>query len=124
MPGKQAVLALEFYNAVAPDGVDPRYANITTTGHSLGGGLAGFVANVFNRNAVLFDHMPYTPVSETLRTYLDAEIPVFVRSMRGRQSGFDRLSLSVVCGARSSRSNPLTLSLSKGARVLARPWRK
>jgi hypothetical protein len=39
LPGKQAEYALEFYNAVAPDTVDPRYANITTTGHSLGGGL-------------------------------------------------------------------------------------
>ena len=124
LPGKQAVLALEFYNAVAPDGVDPRYANITTTGHSLGGGLAGFVANVFNRNAVLFDPMPYTPVSETLRTCLDARIPVWVRSVRGRQPGFDRLSLSGVCGARSSAPKPAHPELVEGCYVLAERQQK
>ena len=72
LPGQQAALALDFYNAVAPGNGDPRDANITTTGHSLGGGLAGFAANVFNREAVLFDHMPYTPISATLEAYLDA----------------------------------------------------
>ena len=77
LAGQQAVLALDFYNAVAPDGVDPRYANITTTGHSLGGGLAGLAANVYNRGAVLFDHMPYGPISATLRAYLDARARFF-----------------------------------------------
>jgi hypothetical protein len=38
--GKQAELALNFYKSVAGAGVDPRIANISVTGHSLGGGLA------------------------------------------------------------------------------------
>jgi hypothetical protein len=42
----QAGLALRFYQDVAAaqsPGVDWRYANVALTGHSLGGGLAGFV---------------------------------------------------------------------------------
>ncbi len=66
-PGGQAALALDFYNAVNAEGVDPRAANITTTGHSLGGGLAGLTAYVYNQTAILFDHMPYGPVSVNLR---------------------------------------------------------
>ena len=42
----QAEMALRFYQSVA-NSTDPRLANITLTGHSLGGGLAG------NDNAVL-----------------------------------------------------------------------
>lgn len=76
-PGGQAELALEFYKGVAGDDADPRYANITTTGHSLGGGLAGLAANVYNRDAVLFDHMPYAPVSVALRAYLNAREKFF-----------------------------------------------
>jgi Ca2+-binding RTX toxin-like protein len=58
----QAALALKFYQAVAAHeapGVDLREVNITTTGHSLGGGLAGFVAALYNRPAVMFDNMPF-----------------------------------------------------------------
>lgn len=43
----QALLATDFYKAVAGDGINPFSANITTTGHSLGGGLAGFAAAIF-----------------------------------------------------------------------------
>ncbi len=73
LAGQQAALALDFYLAIAPDEVDPRSANILSTGHSLGGGLGGFVANVFRQQAVLFDHMPYTPLSSSLRAYFDAQ---------------------------------------------------
>jgi hypothetical protein len=38
--GPQAQLAVDFYKAVA--GTDPRTANVSLTGHSLGGGLAGW----------------------------------------------------------------------------------
>lgn len=61
-PGGQAALGLDFFNAVA-GAVDPRQASIGTTGHSLGGGLAGLAANVYGRKSVLFDHMPYGPAS-------------------------------------------------------------
>lgn len=45
----QGVMALEFYNAVAGDPSDTRTANISLTGHSLGGGLAGLVGANDNR---------------------------------------------------------------------------
>jgi putative lipase involved disintegration of autophagic bodies len=34
-------------------------ANISLTGHSLGGGLAGLVGAVYLQEAVLFDNMPF-----------------------------------------------------------------
>jgi hypothetical protein len=55
----QARMAVAFYNAVMPDGADPRTTNITLTGHSLGAGLAGYVASLYARPATVFDHMPY-----------------------------------------------------------------
>jgi RTX calcium-binding nonapeptide repeat (4 copies) len=66
LAGAQALLALDFYQAVASDSVDLRYANVTTTGHSLGGGLAGLTANVYNRQAVLYDHMTYRSISSSV----------------------------------------------------------
>ena len=47
--GKQAELAFKFYQSVA-GAVDPRLANISLTGHSLGGGLAGLVGENDNFN--------------------------------------------------------------------------
>ncbi|WP_108811931.1 putative Ig domain-containing protein [Sphingorhabdus sp. Alg231-15] len=58
IPGGQANLAIDFYKAVA-GGVNPFLSDITTTGHSLGGGLAGYVATLYGNDGVLFDHMPY-----------------------------------------------------------------
>jgi hypothetical protein len=52
----QAELAIAFYKAV-------KEANpgtpVVLTGHSLGGGLAGYVAGLFGETAVLFDNMDY-----------------------------------------------------------------
>ncbi|MBN9509157.1 MAG: type I secretion C-terminal target domain-containing protein [Alphaproteobacteria bacterium] len=52
----QVALAFAFYDAVALQlGND----DITVTGHSLGGGLAGLVADVENKGGVVFDNMPF-----------------------------------------------------------------
>jgi hypothetical protein len=48
---EQARLTIEFYRAVAGEGADPFAVNITTTGHSLGGGLAGFVGLFVNKTS-------------------------------------------------------------------------
>lgn len=56
---QQAELAFLFYQDVAGVGADVKKANISLTGHSLGGGLAGLVASVYNKNAVIFDNMPF-----------------------------------------------------------------
>ena len=57
----QVTLARQFYQSVAgtAGGADPFAANITTTGHSLGGGLAGFVARLYRNKGVLFDNMTF-----------------------------------------------------------------
>lgn len=40
---RQLALALQFYQAVAGAGVDPRWTTIELTGHSLGGGVTGML---------------------------------------------------------------------------------
>jgi hypothetical protein len=54
--GIQARLSIEFFRAVA--GATLEEANITVTGHSLGGGLAGLVAGIYNRPGFFVDPMP------------------------------------------------------------------
>jgi hypothetical protein len=66
--GAQAPLSIEFYKAVV--GVDnsgnftanPFANNITLTGHSLGGGLAGYVASLYGRRAKVTVTLAITPL--------------------------------------------------------------
>lgn len=57
----QAGLAIRFYEDVTGRSVFERIGGGPTrlTGHSLGGGLAGFVGALAYRPAIGFDHMPY-----------------------------------------------------------------
>ncbi|HEX8263300.1 MAG TPA: hypothetical protein VF547_10550, partial [Allosphingosinicella sp.] len=82
--GAQATMALDFYHAVKGDGVDPRDAEITTTGHSLGGGLAGLAANLYGREAILFDHMTYGPISSTITRQAESSQQVRDRYFEGQ----------------------------------------
>lgn len=52
----QGDLALDFYNDVA---AALGSSNISFTGHSEGGGLAGFVAGIENKQATVFESMAY-----------------------------------------------------------------
>ncbi|MFA6605358.1 MAG: hypothetical protein WCS75_00005, partial [Sphingomonas sp.] len=52
----QAILAAQFYDSVVQAAGG---GTVTTTGHSLGGGLAGYVAAVAGGRSVLFDNMPF-----------------------------------------------------------------
>lgn len=59
----QASLAIDFYrqamNAGPIDVFAPPPGDVVFTGHSLGGGLAGYVASLSHKKAVVFDHMPF-----------------------------------------------------------------
>ncbi|MBK9585303.1 MAG: hypothetical protein KA099_11820 [Alphaproteobacteria bacterium] len=56
----QAIMAFGFYNLVSLTThnnqiIDPRTADNTVTGHSLGGGLAGLVGAIYAQEGYLFD---------------------------------------------------------------------
>jgi hypothetical protein len=53
----QARLAAQFYQDI--NGSTAGNNNITLTGHSLGGGLAGLVGDIYGVKAVMFDNMPF-----------------------------------------------------------------
>ena len=53
----QARSAMEFYRHIRRE--KPENATISVTGHSLGGGLGGFVAGLTGLSAYIFDPMPY-----------------------------------------------------------------
>src|SRR5271155_479418 len=57
----QALLAEQFYSTVTGQGVfsGTAPANVILTGHSLGGGLAGFIATLTGTQAAIFDNMPF-----------------------------------------------------------------
>jgi hypothetical protein len=54
----QAGLAIDFYQQITGQSVyDPNASNVLLTGHSLGGGLAGFVSALSGAQAIGFDHI-------------------------------------------------------------------
>lgn len=55
---EQTTMAVEFYQEVVGRG-NQLSANVTLTGHSLGGGLAGFVGSLYGRDADVFDTMTF-----------------------------------------------------------------
>ena len=61
----QADRALQYYQSVVGKPAFQRADNVTLTGHSLGGGLAGQLAALSNGNAYVFDQMPYAAASVT-----------------------------------------------------------
>jgi Ca2+-binding RTX toxin-like protein len=56
----QGEMAIKFYQSVAGAGsANWLGANISLTGHSLGGGLAGYVASLYKKEATIFDSMTF-----------------------------------------------------------------
>jgi hypothetical protein len=51
----QGQMAIDFFNEVS----NVTDTHMTLTGHSLGGGLAGYIGALYNKNAVLYDSMGY-----------------------------------------------------------------
>lgn len=61
VPGSQAALAADFYTAVTNQGLyDGAASNVILTGHSQGGGLAGYISALTGTSATIFDNMPYS----------------------------------------------------------------
>ncbi|MGY6646067.1 MAG: hypothetical protein ACXIVD_12680 [Salinarimonas sp.] len=68
----QGELALQFYNAVKQAAGEN--TTISLTGHSLGGGLAGFVAGLHGLTARTFDTMTYISSVQQLYNYIKPPI--------------------------------------------------
>jgi hypothetical protein len=66
----QARLALQFYQSAIGVGANPFTANVTLTGHSLGGALAGFVARIYGQKGVLINNATFELASTA--AYLDS----------------------------------------------------
>ena len=66
----QSRLAIEFYKSVATainaENPDPYTANISVTGHSSGGGLAGLVGAIYHKSGVLFDNMAFQAAASNM----------------------------------------------------------
>jgi Ca2+-binding RTX toxin-like protein len=66
----QATLAADFYKSVVGSG-NQYSANVTFTGHSLGGGLAGLLAGVYGQDAVIFDNMAFHDAAENVAEFAE-----------------------------------------------------
>lgn len=64
--GNQAKLAIEFYKDVLDKNPG---ASISFTGHSAGGGLAGLVAGIYKKPAMLYDNMAFEGAVENAYKY-------------------------------------------------------
>lgn len=81
----QSRLAIEFYKSVAAaistQNPDPYAANISVTGHSSGGGLAGLVGAIYHKSGVLFDNMAFQTAASNLAwkngTSTDTQQPLY-----------------------------------------------
>lgn len=66
----QSRMAIELYKQVAatinPGNPDPYAANISVTGHSMGGGFAGLVGAIYHKSGVLFDNMAFQTAASNL----------------------------------------------------------
>jgi hypothetical protein len=61
---RQAELAAEFYQAVTGNTDAQRAEGTVLTGHSLGGGLAGYIGLTSGTRSVLFDHLPFESAND------------------------------------------------------------
>lgn len=62
----QAGQAAEFYKSVVGPASFPYSTNVVFTGHSLGGGLAGLMASLYGKQAIVFDNEAYSDASHLI----------------------------------------------------------
>lgn len=61
----QSEAAIRFYERIAGQSVFKENPGVVTTGHSLGGGLAGYIGALSNGEAYVYDAMPFGAASMT-----------------------------------------------------------
>ena len=97
----QAVLAEQFYTAITGKNPFELAANTVLTGHSLGGGLAGYLASMSGTEASIFDHSPYG----------GAAVARVILENLGR-TGYDVIQLRVGVAGYTTLQLPVGLPLS------------
>ncbi len=75
----QAQLAIKFYQAVAAEFPN---MEIALTGHSLGGGLAGYVAALYGKEAVLFDNMAFEHATAAIASLADPNSENYIPELK------------------------------------------
>lgn len=66
----QGLLAAQFYRNIVGGEENLFNADVTLTGHSLGGGLAGLLASIYGRQATPFDSMSFEAAANNVVAYL------------------------------------------------------
>ena len=80
----QATLAIEFYEEITGNSVfEGESENVQLTGHSLGGGLAGFVSTLSGTAGTGFDHMPFG-IAAAAAFYAEAYLRTGKRNQQSR----------------------------------------
>ena len=67
----QTRLAAQFYQTVRATGAA---GSVELVGHSLGGGLAGFIICIYGSPAMIFDNMPFERSIEEFKTDIDRDL--------------------------------------------------
>jgi len=95
----QARLAADFYRLVAQT-VTP--STIETTGHSLGGALAGFVASLYGRKGTLFDNIGFEGAVNRLLTETGTTAEETAGLQAAREFYFGSTATCSTCGPGST----------------------
>ena len=81
--GDQAKLAVQFYQKIVQSaGGNPRTANVELTGHSLGGGLAGFIGALYGKKGTLFDNMAFEDAADNAYTASKQSLYPYQKALR------------------------------------------
>jgi hypothetical protein len=85
----QAGMAAEFFQAVTGTSTtNPTAGNAILTGHSLGGGLAGFIGAIYSQQAYMFDNMIFEKAATNAYTYSLVNDPLGLRIRADLFNGF------------------------------------
>ncbi|MBY3187894.1 calcium-binding protein, partial [Rhizobium laguerreae] len=72
----QAYLAAEFFQKITnTTNLDPTTGRAILTGHSLGGGLAGFIASIYGQQAFIYDNMTFEIAADSAYSLASSWVP-------------------------------------------------